>query len=286
MPRNLSTGVYTAPAGTTASYGSVISPSAYNSFVADIGSEMTNSVDVRGETPMVAALNMGGNKLVNVAAGVAGTDAVNVSQLAGGGVPPGLICHFPSSTAPSGWYVINGQAVSRTGNPTIFGMFGTTYGAGDGSTTFNLPTDTDLIHISAGNLYAGGATGGAKTQTLVAANLPPHTHSITDVQHTHTQNAHTHTVTEPNSGSGHQHGGVPSQTGAAYGGGILGASSTTAGTQNTSYATTGITIANATAVNQNAYTGLTTTGNNSSGTSTAFSILPPYRAWYPIIKGG
>lgn len=52
---------------------------------------------------------------------------------------PGQIGWFPSDGVPSGWLLANGAAVSRTVYAGIFAIIGTKYGAGDGSTTFNLP---------------------------------------------------------------------------------------------------------------------------------------------------
>lgn len=57
----------------------------------------------------------------------------------GSGVPAGQIAAFARNTAPSGWLKANGATVSRTTYATLFAAIGTTFGAGDGSTTFNLP---------------------------------------------------------------------------------------------------------------------------------------------------
>jgi microcystin-dependent protein len=56
-----------------------------------------------------------------------------------GGTPAGAVMTFAMSTAPSGWLKCNGAAVSRTTYAKLFAAIGTTYGSGDGSTTFNLP---------------------------------------------------------------------------------------------------------------------------------------------------
>lgn len=56
-----------------------------------------------------------------------------------GGVMPGVVGYFAASAAPAGWLKANGAAVSRTAYALLFASIGTTYGAGDGSTTFNLP---------------------------------------------------------------------------------------------------------------------------------------------------
>ena len=53
--------------------------------------------------------------------------------------PPGMVSFFTQSTAPTGWLPCNGAAVSRTTYADLFSVLGTTYGSGDGSSTFNLP---------------------------------------------------------------------------------------------------------------------------------------------------
>jgi microcystin-dependent protein len=55
------------------------------------------------------------------------------------GIPSGMVMHFASSTAPTGWLECSGAAVSRTTYASLFSAIGTLYGVGDGSTTFNLP---------------------------------------------------------------------------------------------------------------------------------------------------
>ncbi|MGN6876225.1 phage tail protein, partial [Neisseria sp. P0021.S007] len=55
------------------------------------------------------------------------------------GVPTGAIAYFAHTTVPFGWLKANGAAVSRTVYANLFALIGTTYGAGDGRTTFNLP---------------------------------------------------------------------------------------------------------------------------------------------------
>ena len=51
----------------------------------------------------------------------------------------GTVAHFAASTAPTGWIKANGAAVSRSLYAALFNAIGTTYGVGDGSTTFNVP---------------------------------------------------------------------------------------------------------------------------------------------------
>ena len=67
-----------------------------------------------------------------------GKRLLNADDLSGM-VPSGAVLYFAGQTAPAGWLKANGAAVSRTAYAALFAAIGTTYGAGDGSTTFNLP---------------------------------------------------------------------------------------------------------------------------------------------------
>jgi microcystin-dependent protein len=112
-------------------------------------------------------------------------------------VPPGTIITYAGSTAPSGYLVADSAAVSRTTYAALFAVIGTTYGAGDGSTTFNLPNLVDRMPIGSGGLYALGATGGSKDAVVVE-----HTHAITDPGHRHQMLGDSDTVPDGGVGIG------------------------------------------------------------------------------------
>lgn len=105
---------------------------------------------------------------------------VVVARLAGGGdsTPIGVFAPFAGTTAPVGWLLCNGAAVSRTIYAALFAVCGTTYGSGDGSTTFNLPNMVNRVPVASGGTYSRGSTGGAASVALTEAQLASHTHSM------------------------------------------------------------------------------------------------------------
>jgi microcystin-dependent protein len=95
---------------------------------------------------------------------------------AGGGNPAGMVADHAGATVPDGWLLCDGAAISRTEYAALFDALGTAHGAGDGSTTFNLPDLRDRFIAGAGSTYTLAATGGAATVALTTANLSSHTH--------------------------------------------------------------------------------------------------------------
>jgi microcystin-dependent protein len=98
------------------------------------------------------------------------------------GVPTGSVLPYCSSTLPAGWLLCDGAAVSRTTYARLFGVVGTAFGAGDGSTTFNLPDLRGRAPIGAGtgsglSARTFGGKVGAETHTLSSAEMPSHAHA-------------------------------------------------------------------------------------------------------------
>lgn len=100
-------------------------------------------------------------------------------------VPVGSLMMWSTATAPSQWLLCDGTAVSRSLFAPLFNVIGTTYGVGDGSTTFNVPDMRGRLPRGVNGTYALASTGGADTITLAANQLPNHSHSITDNGHSH-----------------------------------------------------------------------------------------------------
>ncbi len=96
---------------------------------------------------------------------------------------PGAIVPFAGGDVPEGWLACDGSAVSRTGYAALFGTIGTTWGKGDGSTTFNLPDLRGRFPLGSSGSYAIGATGGEETHTLTPAEMPAHSHAINVYEH-------------------------------------------------------------------------------------------------------
>lgn len=138
--------------------------------------------------------------------------------------PSGAVMAFAMNKAPTGWLSADGSAVSRTTYAALFAAIGTTFGAGDGYTTFNLPDLSGYFIRGSGTNGDGTASGtfGAKQ----GDDVKPHNHSITDPGHYHGMGVYN----QPSAGAG-----TVGTNVVLYGSGLF-----------TGAATTGITINNST----------------------------------------
>ncbi|MBF0331013.1 MAG: tail fiber protein [Candidatus Omnitrophica bacterium] len=137
-------------------------------------------------------------EIAPVTAGLLPMSAVSAEQVrstvtlpgaSAAGIPSGMIVPWGSSVIPAGWLICDGRAVSRLDEALLFGVIGTTYGAGDGVTTFNLPdlrgrTVVGLDDMGSGLANTitdtrarvlGGILGEEKHQ-LTVAEMPAHSH--------------------------------------------------------------------------------------------------------------
>ena len=191
MPRN-NQGINSPPPNTQAVGGEIIESAKVNTVIADIYAE-TNSPrpKAHGGTGTTSDLLFAQDLAANAAA---------MQELAEGLtqylLPPGAIQGFAMPAAPAGWLEAGGQAVSRTAYAALFAAFGTLYGVGDGSTTFNIPdyrgrvligkddmggTAADRITVAGVGVDGKvlGATGGAQNHVLAVTEMPAHGHTGT-----------------------------------------------------------------------------------------------------------
>lgn len=267
-----------------------------------IGNVNVSSVDIEGTTTINSSVakntqigsatsytGIGGAADASYALKVTGATNITGNLTVGGAItgtfiPTSTILPYAGATAPTGYLLCSGAAISRITYATLFGVIGTTYGSGDGSTTFNIP---DLqayfpVGFKSGDANFGtlGGSGGSKTFTLATTNLPAHNHSVTDPGHTHTisQTAHSHTITDP----GHTHT-VPNYNSNGSTNIRSGGTNQAQVADATNSANTGVTV-NTTSItisNNSATTGITT---DNTGSDTAVTHLQPYLTINYIIK--
>lgn len=152
----------------------------------------------------------------NTSGSYPGLTVGNASQLNGQTdamlAPPGMIGYFAGGSVPTGWLYANGAAVSRSTYTALFSAIGSTYGAGNGSSTFNLP-DLRGMFLRAWDGGRGIDVGRAFATSQGSANLS-HSHSgSTDAQGTHTHSGSTSVAGD------HAHAQGSTAIGNLYGGG-------------------------------------------------------------------
>lgn len=113
----------------------------------------------------------------------------------------GSIIAYPSGTIPENYLVCDGSTVSRNTYAELYDVIGDTYGAGDGSTTFNLPNLTGRVAVGVASGYSLGAKAGSETVTLQTTQIAAHNHSVGEHGHgnsiTATTPKFTHSITQP-----------------------------------------------------------------------------------------
>lgn len=238
---------------------------------------MQNPIRVLGGTPTLPSYSFTADAdtgFYSPAPGVIAlvTDGVERQRWSSAGVsntiPTGTILDFAGTVAPSGYVLCDGAAYSRTGQAALFAVIGTTWGAGDGSSTFNVPDLRRRVTIGAGGTSvsapgtAVGSTGGAESKQLTVAEMPVHAHGVNDPTHAHSVYDPGHAHSYSNAGAGQ---GQPPQANA---------NTNTGGTSVTSTNGTGIGI----------YAAGTGISIANTGSSNAWSLMQPSAVVNKIIK--
>jgi microcystin-dependent protein len=208
-----------------------------------LGNQTSNQLSVAGGGTGLTSVGTSGNVLTsNGSAWVSSTPTY---------VPTGGMMMWGTASAPTGYLLCNGAAVSRSTYSALFAVLGTTYGSGDGSTTFNVPDFRDRFPVGAGTTYSANSTGGSANATLVS-----HTHTATS-----TDAGHTHNIQ------------VSNLSGASVDDRLAG-----------SGADYGIANVNDSGTNVKSSTASITTTISTEGSSGTNANLPPYLGVYFIIK--
>ena len=189
--------------------------------------------------------------------------------------PTGSLFAWPISTAPSGFLLCYGQAISRTTYSSLYAVLGVSFGTGDGSTTFNLPDLRGRMIIGLDNL--GGTSANrvtAATADTLGGASGAETHALSEAElasHTHTDSGHTHWQKFVDSNNGHRNWVSQTQTSGSQSAGWY-SGDLPAGTDSgaTSYDKVWTNSGNAVISN--------------TGSGTAHNNMPPYIALNWIIK--
>lgn len=225
-----------------------------------------------GNVAVSGTLDVTGNTTVGGDLSVTGT----ISQAGASILPAGIIWEYGGTTAPTGWLLCNGAAVSRTTYAALFAVLGTAYGVGDGSTTFNLPDRRGRFGVGVDGTYTRGSTGGAASGTTSSAGSHNHT-GLTGSTAISVAQMPSHTHTASVNDPGHRH---------ALNGGNLGSGSTGYGGApgNNSlgeFASTGISVSNSSTGGGAGHDhSISTDGTHTHTVAT----VPPYLASNFIIK--
>lgn len=214
MPRD-SAGVMSLPPSTWATSGQTIAVNQHNPPMREIEQALTDSLPRNGAAGMTGNLPMAGNRITGLGAPVNPDDAVSLSY-ASGITPIGVIADFAGDNAPAGWMLCFGQAVNRSTEADLFAVIGTKFGAGNGTTTFNLPDYRGRVGVGKDNMGGTSANRmsffGALANTIGAA-FGTDAHVLTEAQ----MPSHQH-AGETNDGGNHYHDYPGPATGNNYGG--------------------------------------------------------------------
>ena len=151
-----------------------------------------------GLAPLASPIFTGTPAAPTATAGTNTTQLATTAFVLANNVPAGAVDYFAMSAAPTGYLKANGAAISRTTYATLFSAIGTLYGAGDGSTTFNVPdlrgeftrAWADGRAVDTGRTFASFQDQAYLSHSHGVTD-PTHAHAIHDPGHAHSLNSHT-----------------------------------------------------------------------------------------------
>ncbi|QNQ62535.1 tail fiber protein [Brucella sp. 6810] len=187
-----SNGRYSLPPIYKAKTGEKVLAEQHNIPFEDVAQALSQCLKRDGSTPAIRNLSMSGFLVTDLGDAKNPGDAVS-KKLLDAAVPIGEVKTFAGDTAPQGWLLCFGQAVSRTTYSALFAVIGTRFGGGDGGSTFNLPDlrgrvavgrddmggpAANRLTLSGSGLDATtvGASGGYQSVSLTNAQMPIHNH--------------------------------------------------------------------------------------------------------------
>lgn len=136
-------------------------------------SALTGNVSMAGDLAVTGATtHTGTTTFVGIPSGPTAASGTSTTQLAttafvqANNSPAGVINMWPTNTAPTGWLLCTGSAVNRTTYAGLFAVIGTTFGVGDGTTTFNLPNYVNRMPFGANVTTTASVTGSIATTVL------------------------------------------------------------------------------------------------------------------------
>lgn len=148
-----------------------------------LSGSISGNIEFLGNILIDGTLGVGG--VLNLAADPTSALQAATKQYIDALIPIGTILDWTTASVPnSKWILGQGQAISRTTYATLFGLWSTTYGTGDGATTFNVPDFRRRVRVGLGGTGTGtlaatiGSTGGEENHTLTVAEIASHQHSV------------------------------------------------------------------------------------------------------------
>lgn len=199
----------------------------------------------------------------------------------------GSIYMYAGSTPPPNFLLCDGSAVSRTTYSELYDVIGTTFGNGDGNSTFNLPNLCGRVVVGVSQNETLGHYAGEETHTLLVSEIPQHSHTVPQHGHDNTITATTpafsHSITQPafnySGSNGTGKGTTSSGGGTSYNGNTSATASRTGNVSVSAHAAANCTMSGG-ITDCNAF------DTGSSGSNVAHNNMQPYTALNFIIYSG